>query len=127
MKKKSWTKTQKDFVRNNINKVSFAEMADKIGKSENAIRLFVHRERLQYKATVKRNLIVELLDFVFTSAEYFAPTREFYTSVGITQMRFWKLYRGETPPTEQEYNALLEHFNVSKIDLFENRQYKLFP
>lgn len=126
MKPNTWTVQQKAFVQNNINKLSIEQLARKVGKSENAVRLFIHRQRIQYKPAVKKNLVIELLQTVFINPEYFKPTREFYDAVGMTQMRFWKLYRGEAPPTENEYKALIEHFGASKEVGFENRQLGLF-
>lgn len=126
MKNKKWTEQQKNLVRENIHSMSLAEMARVLGKSENSVRLFIHRDRISYRRSVKTNIVIEILALAFKDPRYFSPTREFYTHVGITQMRFWKLYRGESSPTEDEYNSLLEHFRVSRHEIFENRQLKLF-
>lgn len=126
MKNRHWTEEQKKYVSENAGKLSFEEMASHIGKTKNAVHLFVHRNRIQYKPAVKVNLLTEILDIAFTRAEYFKPTTEFFKEIGMTQMRFWALYRGEVHPTEDEYETLKKHFNVSGERIFENRQLSLF-
>lgn len=126
MTRKSWSEEQKALVRENIKTMPVAEMARILGKSENAVRLFMHRDRIQYRPAVKNNIVMQMLTHVFRDPRYFSPTREFYLQTGITQVRFWKLYRGEASPTEEEYHALIEHFQVSKVEMFENRQLRLF-
>ncbi|MDD4438187.1 MAG: hypothetical protein PHS04_09160 [Tissierellia bacterium] len=126
MKSRHWTAEQKKYVSENAGKLSFEEMASHIGKTKNAVHLFVHRNRIQYKPAVKVNLLIEILDIAFTRAEYFKPTTEFFKEIGMTQMRFWSLYRGEVHPTEDEYETLKKHFNVSGERIFENRQLSLF-
>lgn len=102
------------------------QMAQQLGRTENAVRLYIHRERLQYRPALKNNLVVEMLKYKFTDPRYFRPNRAFYKATGISQIRFWKLYRGEEPISEKEYNALLNHFRIDKHDMFERRQLKLF-
>ena len=126
MKSRHWTVEQKKYVSENAGKLSFEEMASRIGKTKNAVHLFVHRNRILYKPAVKINLLIEILDIAFTRAEYFKPTTEFFKEIGMTQMRFWSLYRGEVHPTEEEYKALKQHFSVSGERIFENRQLSLF-
>lgn len=121
-----WTDEQKKYVTENAGKLSFEEMADHIGKTKNAVHLFIHRNRIQYKPAVKVNLLKEILDIAFTRAEYFKPTTDFFKEIGMTQMRFWSLYRGEAHPTEDEYEDLKKHFGVTSERIFENRQLSLF-
>lgn len=123
---KSWTEDEKRYVMKNIGKLSFETMAKNIGKTKNAVHLFIHRQRISYKQTVKVNLLTELLDIAFIKAEYFNPTKEFYTEIKMTQMRFWSLYRGEASPTEIEYKRLRKHFGIKKEIIFNNRQLNLF-
>ncbi len=123
---KAWTEAEKKFVAENAGKMSFEDMAKQIGKTKNAVHLFIHRNRIQYKPTVKVNLITELLDIAFMKAEYFNPTKEFYTEIKMTQMRFWSLYRGEASPTEIEYKRLRKHFGIKREIIFNNRQLSLF-
>ena len=46
--------------------------------------------------------------------------------VNINQVRFWKLYRGEESPTDQEYLRLATTLGVSLQEAFEARQLYLF-
>jgi hypothetical protein len=101
-------------------------MATHLGKTKNAVHLFVHRNRIPYKPAVKVNLITELLDLAFRKAEYFKPTKEFFIETGMTQMRFWALYRGECSPTQEEYEGLKNHFVITSERVFNNRQLSLF-
>lgn len=126
MKKREWTADEKKILRDNIGKRSAEEIAEMVGRTPNAVKIYALRKRLSWKPGVKKNLIIEVLQLKFGNPEYFAPTREFYETVGITQMRFWALYRGECAPTEKEYNSLKKHFGVSSAEIFENRQLNLF-
>jgi len=122
----TWTIEEKQFVTDNAGKLSFDEMADQLGKTKNAVHLFVHRNRIPYKPAVKVNLITELLELAFKKAEYFKPTKYFFLEVRITQMRFWSLYRGEVSPTQEEYEILKNHFGITSENVFNNRQLSLF-
>lgn len=122
----SWSEEDRNFALQNAGKMSFEEIGRAVGRSKNAVHLFLHRQRKSYKPTVRKNLIIEILDLAFTKAEYFNPTREFFETVGITQMRFWSLYRGEASPTEQEYKTIKEHLGVTSEQVFENRQLSIF-
>lgn len=122
----SWTADEIDFVTKNAGKLSFEEMAEKLGRTKNAVHLFLLRRRVPYKPQVKINLVLEILKLEFKNPEYFTPTREFYQAVNLTQMRFWSLYRGEVNPSEIEYDNLKKHFGVSSEQVFNNRQLNLF-
>ena len=52
-------------------------------------------------------------NFVFT------PDNEFYKTVGITNRRWAKIYRGETAPTLPEAKAIADFFEVPVTDLIE--------
>ena len=58
----SWTEDQRQFVIDNAGKLSFEEMGIRLGKSKNAVHLFIHRNRIPYKPSVKVNIVKELLD-----------------------------------------------------------------
>lgn len=122
----AWTNEERKFVTENAGKLSFEEMASYLGKTKNAVHLFIHRNRIPYKPAVKINLITELLDITFKKAEYFKPTKEFFIEIGMTQMRFWALYRGECSPTQEEYEDLRNHFGITSERVFNNRQLSLF-
>lgn len=122
----AWTQEQKDFVLNNYTKMTIEDMADSICKSYMAVQLFMHRQRVSAAASVKRNVILELLTIKFIHPEYFTPNKSFYKAVGLTSARWWDLYYGRKRPTNEEYLAIAAHFNVSLQEAFESRQLMIF-
>ena len=121
-----WTIEEKEFVKKNIGKLSFDAIGSQIGRSELAVKLYVHRSRIPVRKAVRNNLVLELLRAKFGNPEYFTPTREFYLAVGITQMRFWALYRGEVQVSEHEYKAIRKHLKIDSQAAFDARQLDLF-
>lgn len=122
----SWQKKDILFLRENIGKLAFKDIASHLGRSELAIQLYVHRYRIPIGEQKGRNLVQELLTMKFVNPEYFSPTRAFYKAIKMTQKRWWDLYYGKDKLTEDEYYRLIEHFKVSLKDAFEARQLKLF-
>ena len=90
----SWKQNEIDFLTNNIGKLTLAELAAALGKTELAVKLYMHRHRMNIGPVVKRNLLQELLRMKFGNPKFFQPTREFYAEIGITQRRFWDLFHG---------------------------------
>lgn len=121
-----WTPADKHFLQSNIEKMSLPELAKKLQRSQLAVKCYIIRERIPYRERVKVNLLIELLEIRFGNPTYFKPNRQFYNTVQINQIQFWKLYRGERNPTEKEYNALTKHFGISKENIEHNRQLELF-
>lgn len=113
-----------DFIRENIDSMTFEDMADAIGVSTYNLKLFLHQNKI-FRKQAHRNLLLEMLTLKFGKPEYFHPNKEFYKAVGIGQRRFWQLYRGEKAVTEKEYQNLALHFGVSLKDAFEMRQLSL--
>ena len=68
----------------------------------------------------------EILTKKFTNPEYFNPNRSFYDSVGITQKRWWDLYYGRKPISDNEYKKLSSHFGIELDDIIMNEQLNLF-
>lgn len=123
---KTWTPQDKQFLEDNIEKMTLPDLAKHFNRSQLAVKCFIIRERLPYRNQVKVNLLIELLELRFGNPRYFKPNREFYRSVQMSQIRFWKLYRGEVNPTEKEYNTLKDHFNITVENIEYNRQLELF-
>lgn len=123
---KTWTPQEKQFLQDNIEKMSLPDLAKKLNRSQMAIKCFIIRNRILYREQVKVNLLVELLEVKFGNPTYFKPNRQFYNAVKMSQIRFWKLYRGEVNPTENEYNTLKDHFNITTENIEHNRQLELF-
>jgi hypothetical protein len=126
MNQQRWTQKEKEYVLGNIGKKDFEEIGREIGRSGLAVKLFVHRKRLAVGKTVRNNILIKLLEVKFGNPEYFNPTREFYQKAGMTQMRFWALYKGEVQITEKEYITIREHLNIDAVAAFEARQLNIF-
>lgn len=62
----------------------------------------------------------------FKHPENFMPNRPFYKAVGINQMRFWDLYYGRKPITQEEYLSLCDYFGITLQEAFEARQLNIF-
>lgn len=121
-----WTEQEKELVLGQLGKKTFEEIGREIGRSEMAVKLFVHRHRISPHKRVKNNILIKLLEVKFGDPKYFNPTRDFYKEVSMTQMRFWALYKGEEQITEKEYKAIREHLNIDAEAAFEARQLNIF-
>ena len=75
---KHWSQQQKEFVRTNAGKLTIAQMAEQIGRTEDAIKLFLHRNRIVIGPTVQRNIIIELLKLRFKTRKT-SPHRKPFT------------------------------------------------
>ena len=120
MKKQHWSESQESFLRENLGKKTLNEIAKELGKTELAVKLYIHRKNIVYRPSVKRNLVLELFRIKQENPEYYAETKD------INQVRFWKLYRGEESPTDAEYLRLATTLKVSLQEAFEARQLSLF-
>lgn len=121
-----WKDEEEQYIRENAGKLTFEEMANYVNKSPLAVQLFMHRRKIVIGQTVKRNLVQEILRIKFKHPENFMSTRQFYQEVGINQMRWWDIYYGRKPVTQQEYIALSEYFGITLQEAFEARQLNMF-
>ncbi len=119
---KHWSQTEKQFIRNNAGKLTIAQLAANIGRTEDAIKLFLHRNRIVIGPTVQRNIVIELLKLRFKNPEDFTPSKAFYTETRLTAPRWWDLYFGRKPITENEYLALTAYFGITLQEAFDTRQ-----
>lgn len=122
----SWSQEDEQYVRDNIGKLTLAQMAEHVYRSELAVKLFIHRNRLSSGNGIKRNLVLEMLKLRYKHPEDFTPSRKFYNEVKITQRRFWDLFYGRKSITEKEYVALTEYFGITLHEAFETRQLSFF-
>jgi len=67
-------------------------------------------------------LAYKIIKVKFRFPEYFSPPREFFKRVGITQKRWWMLYRGEEEMTELEFKRVSTHLGLTLDDVYEARQ-----
>lgn len=126
MNQSRWTREEKEYVLSQLGKKSFEEIGREIERSEMAVKLFVHRLRISPHKKVKNNILIKLLEVKFGDPKYFNPTRDFYKEVGMTQVRFWALYKGEEQITEKEYRTIREKLNIDAEAAFEARQLNIF-
>lgn len=121
-----WQPHEDGFVRDNVNKMTLEQMAEHLGKSVLAVKLYMHRNHIIIGQTVKRNIVQEMLRIKFRHPENFLPTRAFYREVGINQMRWWDLFHGRKNITQTEYVALSKYFGLTLEEAFEARQLSMF-
>lgn len=126
MKRQRWSESQEKILKENLGKITLKEIEKILGKTELAVKLYIHRNHIVYRPSVKRNLVLELFRIKLINPEYFNVTTTFLHAVNINQVRFWKLYRGEESPTDQEYLRLATTLGVSLQEAFEARQLYLF-
>ncbi|MDR2949207.1 MAG: hypothetical protein LBV71_08355 [Prevotella sp.] len=103
-------------------KKSISEIASEIDASEYDLKQFIHRNRLFGVNMDSRNLAFKIVKVKFRNPEYFRPTREFFKIVGITQKRWWNLYRGDEEMSELEFQRVSLHLGLTLEDVFEARQ-----
>ncbi|MDR1437135.1 MAG: SANT/Myb domain-containing protein [Candidatus Symbiothrix sp.] len=122
-----WTDEEDEKLRRMLHSHSHSlkEIAFLLGRTEKAIRLYIHRERIALNPVIGKNLLLELLRIRFLYPELFMPNRKFYNDVKINQNRWWRLYRGEENPTEEEYSRLIEYFKVENEVVFKKRQLEI--
>ncbi len=117
-----WNNTEKQFVRDNADKLTIEQMSDKIGRSYTAVKLFLHRNRIPVGTTVKRNMTLELIRLRYKNPEDFYPSKAFYETLKFTPQRWWDLYLGKKQISETEYIALCDYLGVTLPEAFETRQ-----
>lgn len=121
-----WKPEEETFIREHAGKLTLQQLAEEVGRSTLAVQLFMHRKQIVVGPLVKRNLVQEILRIKFKHPENFMPTRAFYQTVGINQMRWWDIFYGRKSISQQEYIALCEYFGVTLQEAFEARQLCIF-
>jgi len=91
-----------------------------------AVLLYCHRNGINYRSSIGRNIVFELFRIKFIHPEYFTITSDFLKAVKINQLRFWQLDRGETKPTNEEYCRLASALGITMQEAFDARQLELF-
>ena len=125
LKREHWKPAEKQFVTDNIGKLSPHEMARHLRKTEKAVEQYIHRNRIIVNEKVTRNVVKEILTIKFKDPGYFNPTRAFYDAVGISQKRWWALYKGQQQINEDEYTRLVSHFDITMKEVLEIKQLSL--
>lgn len=125
----NWTEEDKQFLMQNMRTHSIRQLADALGRTENAVKLFMYRHRLPLCRQVKSPTVVHLLRIKLGDPKWFTPTREFYEQVGIGQKRWTSLAFGYANPTEDELRKIARAFNLREeewVKLLEASQLNLF-
>ena len=122
-----WTKSQKNYLFDNLNKKSISQIAEGVHKSEMAVNLYLHRHRNDPRLNSKKhNLLIMLLEKKFKDVAFFTPTRKFFDAVVIGQKRYWAMFKGIEPITDEELVRIAEYLDFPLEDIYEIRQLKLF-
>lgn len=126
-KKKRWSEEEKKFLQANLGKLPLADIARELGRTEWAVKLFIHFNinTVCAQKPERKNLLKEMLAQKYPDLDTFKPSRKFYDSIPIGQVRFWQIYRGEKSLTEKEFRAFANYFGLDRKDMFELRQQKL--
>lgn len=126
MPKETWSSADITFLQEKWELLTPKQIADHLGKTENAVNLYIHRKRLTHQDTAKKNILREMLSMRFIRPELFHPDRQFLNDVSMTQVRFWRVYRGESSLSPKEYIKIASVLDISLEKAFEARQLKLF-
>ena len=127
---KNWTSDEIAVLKENIGKkMTPAQVAEQLGKSEMAVRLFCTRHQINIRQPLERPMLTLLLRVKFGEPEYFRPAREFFRRVCISQKRFSALRQGYVQPTEAELRAVCRELKMNHAEyaeFFYQRQLSLF-
>lgn len=123
---KPWTPNQKKYVFKHINDKPLPQIAKDVGRSENALDLFLHRHRNDPRLLTKKNLLVQVLQKKFKDIACFTPTRSFFNDVQMGQKRYWAIYKGLEVITEEELIRIANYLEVTLEGVYEARQTTLF-
>ena len=123
---KHWSKAQIKYVFKHIHDKPLPQIAKDVGRSENALDLFLHRHRNDPRLLQKKNLLIQLLQKKFKDISCFTPSRTFFNDVKIGQKRYWSIYKGFDVITEDELKRIANWLDVSLEGVFEARQTNMF-
>ncbi|HRZ99025.1 MAG TPA: hypothetical protein P5084_15825 [Paludibacter sp.] len=123
---KHWSQAQIKYVFKHFESKPIPQIAKDVGRSERALRLFLHRHRNDPKLLPKKNLLIQLIQKKFRDVECFVPSRNFFKFVQIGQKRYWSLYKGTEQITDEELKKIAEYFSVTLEGIYEARQVELW-
>ncbi len=131
MKQKNWTQIEDMILRDEVSRhASIEHIANRLGKSENAVYLYAYRHRIALRKMVVNPIMRKMIEIKFGSVEYFTPNRDFYKKVQISQKRWSELVFGYAQPTDSELRSVAKAINFSvdeALQLMQARQLSLFP
>ena len=125
----NWTEIERRFLMENLRTMPIHQIAQRIGRSERAVRLYMFRHGIPIRPQTKCPTIPQLLEIKFGNANWFRPTREFYEQVGITQKRWQDLRMRYAAPTQEELvriSRVLHLQTEEALQLVDSVQLELF-
>ena len=125
-KKQTWTPEESSILREDLGKIPIQDIAAKLHRSENAVKLYMARNNISLPPVVPRNLLKEMLSLKLADIECFTPTKKFYQMTGLSQKRYGLIYRGEVKMTNEEYMKVATFLKVTLEEGFNLRQLNLF-
>ena len=78
MPKETWSPADIKILNEKWELLTPKQIADHLGKTENAVNLYIHRKRLTHQDTAKKNLLKEMLSMRFIRPELFHPDWKFH-------------------------------------------------
>lgn len=115
----SWEKKKEELKAKILDGLSLEEIADHFNTTSNSVQLAIHRYRLFNPEKLRASLAYRVIKQVFRRPEYFCPNRGFYKAIGVTQKRWWNLFRGEEKITQEEFNRLGIHLKLTLEETLE--------
>lgn len=122
----SWTDEDMKYLSDNFGRIHLSEIAEHVERSELAVKCKALRMRLMMPSEVSDNLLITVLELKFVDISYFMPNRKFFEAVGLSQKRYWKIFRGQEKLKDEEYQRICVHLQLAPEDSFNLRQLTLF-
>lgn len=125
-----WKEWQIKIVESYKQDKTIKEIADAVGKSEAAVKVYMYRKGIAVKKRLDCPILQRLIMIKFADVNWFKPDRAFYEKVKISQKRFSALRMGYAQPTAEELIRVASVLKVNENDLkelYKDRQLSLFP
>lgn len=122
---KPWRKKEKEFLFENIDKLTLTEICNKLGRNERSVKLFLHRNRFEPRL-LKDTLLLRILKLKFGDPTLFTPNREFYKAIKIGQKRFFGILKGDSVIKDEECIRIADFFEIPYETVMQVRQLDLF-
>lgn len=101
------------------------DLAERLGRSEVAVKLYMHRHNICLPSDIARNMLKEILSLRMVDPDCWKPQKDFFRKIKISQKRYWSIYRGEVKMTDDEYKRFALFFKLTMEEAFEMRQLTL--
>ena len=115
----SWEKKKEELKSKILDGLSLEEIAEHFDTTSNSVQLAIHRYRLFNPEKLRASLAYRVIKLVFRRPEYFSPNKDFYKAIGISQRRWWYIFKGEVKITQEEFNRLGVHLKLTLEETLE--------